>query len=160
MAALAGCAASPRAALQRWNGRERRRHARSRRAARLAALRAGMGVAPAWAHAVARTRHYQRPKNSRGRARRAAVLAMDRMPAPAQQQGRVRAGFVLTTEILLQGGRICGALNLALRTGVLEGEVLVRELLAVDGLATGTVAAGEVLLLLVPKWCCWCCWCC
>jgi hypothetical protein len=73
MAALAGCAASPRAALQRWNGRERRRHARSRRAARLAALRASMGVAPAWAHAVARTRHYQRPKNSRGRARRAAV---------------------------------------------------------------------------------------
>ena len=110
--------------------------------------------------AVARTRHYQRPKNSRGRARRAAVLAMDRMPAPAQQQGRVRAGIFLTTEILLQGGRICGALNLALRTGVLEGEVLIRELLAVDGLATGTVAAGEVLLLLVPKWCCWCCWCC
>ena len=72
MAALAGYAASPRAALQRWNGRERR-HARSRRAARLAALRAGMGVAPAWAHAVARTRHYQRPKNSRGRGPNAIV---------------------------------------------------------------------------------------
>ena len=32
-------------------------------------------------------------------------------------------------------------------TGVLEGEVLIRELLSVDGLATSAVAAGEVTAL-------------
>ena len=44
-------------------------------------------------------------------------------------------------------GHHAGALARTLRTGVLEGEVLVSELLAVDGLAAGAVAAGEVAAL-------------
>ena len=132
MAALAGCAASPRAALQRWNGRERRRHARSRRAARLAALRAGMGVAPAWAHAVARTRHYQRPKNSRGRARRAAVsrpLAASPLEARAAAMGhylyqswgprsRILADVSFCPLLNLSTGIVCGGPPLAIATDI------------------------------------------
>jgi hypothetical protein len=72
------------------------------------------------------------------------ALAMDRMPSPARTRGRsaTRQCTRATWALLRAGGGIAAQL-----TGVLEGEVLVRELLAVDGLAAGAVAAGEVATL-------------